>query len=740
MGLSNDLVSQFAKIIKPESNDSKESTLYGTFVIHNGKKYVRLDGSELLTPVEQTATAKQDDRVSVTIKNHTATVTGNYSSPAARSGDVDEISDKIGEYDTLIADKASIENLKATNATVETLVTDNAVIKKDLKAANASIESITADNVKINKTLTANNAAIENLQTTKISSEVADLKYSTIESLNATNGKFNDLSSDYAKFKVATVDCLDAASASIEKLQTDKLDATTADLKYANIDFSNIGTAAIEQFYATSGIIKDLVIGDQTVTGELVGVTIKGDLIEGGTVVADKLVIKGNDGLYYKLNTDGVTTEKEQTNYNSLNGSVITAKSIAATKISVEDLVAFDATIGGFNITNNAIYSGVKSSVGNTTRGIYQDNDGQLAVGDGSNYLKYFKDSDGNYKLEISAASLRFSASDKDLETVLGEKVQKSEIVSEINQSPEKTSIKAEKISLEGIITANDKFKILKDGSMEAVDGKFTGSITSSNASITGGKVEIKVDDENYQGIHLYTGDPYSDGQAAYIRTVIRPSGIYLGRYNGHASSLTINSTEMVYEGAGGNITTPGTISCDTITSTTATFNGNLSVSGTINGRRWYWAGQGGQPTWLWGGNDGANMYVWCPSNFSVNYANSSGAVNAGLYASDTVHTVAGNSWLTTDAFTLPAGRYVGMVFAKVSGTPGSRMLMLLSTDPNATDAGSCHVSDDNNNRSCCTSPFVFFQTGDLTWYLRVYCSLGSAYNIHHGYYIYKIG
>lgn len=35
------------------------------------------------------------------------------------------------------------------------------------------------------------------------------------------------------------------------------------------------------------------------------------------------------------------------------------------------------------------------------------------------------------------------------------------------------------------------------------------------------------------------------------------------------------------------------------------------------------WSGQGGQPTWLWGGADGTNMYVYNPSNFSVNYANS---------------------------------------------------------------------------------------------------------------------
>ena len=129
----------------------------------------------------------------------------------------------------------------------------------------------------------------------------------------------------------------------------------------------------------------------------------KGDLIEGNTIAAEKLVVKGEDGLYYKLNTDGIKVEAEQTEYNSLNGSVIAAKSITASKINVTDLVAFGATIGGFKITENSIYSGAKTSVSNTTRGVYLDNDGQVSFGDSSNFLKYYKDQNGNYKLEITA-------------------------------------------------------------------------------------------------------------------------------------------------------------------------------------------------------------------------------------------------------------------------------------------------------------------------------------------------
>ena len=167
----------------------------------------------------------------------------------------------------------------------------------------------------------------------------------------------------------------------------------------------------MEYFYAQSGLVKDVKIGDATITGELVGVTISGDLLKGNTVVADKLVIKGSDGLYYKLNTDGMSVEKEQTDYNSLNGQVIRAKSITATKIDVEDLVAFGATIGGFKIGQDSIYSGVKESVGNTTRGIYMDNDGQFVFGDASQYVKFYRVSEGKYKLAIAVEDLFIGSS-----------------------------------------------------------------------------------------------------------------------------------------------------------------------------------------------------------------------------------------------------------------------------------------------------------------------------------------
>lgn len=250
---------------------------------------------------------------------------------------------------------------------------------------------------------------------------------------------------DYVNSRFTKTEDFEATNAKIRKIESEKLSAKDAELKYANIDFTNIGKAAMEYFYSMSGLIKNVTVGDQTITGELVGVTIKGDIIEGNTIVADKLVIKGEDGLYYALNTDGITTEAQQTDYNSLNGQIIRAKSVTASKIDVKDLVAFDATIAGFKIDDNAIYSIGKESAISGVRGIYLSKDGQMAVGDSNHYIKYYKDTDGLYKLKISADALEFSTggsvedSINDLKNELDSV--KEEIVSIINISSSKGNV-----------------------------------------------------------------------------------------------------------------------------------------------------------------------------------------------------------------------------------------------------------------------------------------------------------
>ena len=425
MALSNDIISQFAKLTNSNKETKTERTLYGTIVISDGKKYVRLDGSNIDTPISSTANVKQNDRVMVMIKNHAAIVTGNITSPSADQQSVDDLNDKtddmsnqITKFGIIVSYKISTDDITALNATFESM--------KSITGKFTELDAVTAEI----ETLQAQIASLEYLSATDIeaiNAEIENIKANfgtftgiSTEDVEAFNAEIVNLTARVGNFTYVSTEVLKAMKADIKNLDVNKLSAEQADLKYANIDFSNIGEAAITKVFSDSGIIKDLIVSGGKITGELVGVTIKGDLIEGNTIKADKLVVKGSDGIYYKLNFEGgIFSEGEEVPTDGLHGSVIVANSITAEKISVDDLVAFGATIGGFNITNDSIYSGVKSSVDNTTRGIYLDNDGQIALGDSNGGFRYYKDQNGDYRLEIAARSIIIGTSNKNVEKIV---------------------------------------------------------------------------------------------------------------------------------------------------------------------------------------------------------------------------------------------------------------------------------------------------------------------------------
>ena len=530
MALSQDLINQFVKLTDREEKP-KEITVNGTYKTINGEEYVQIDGSEIWTPVTSTVEAETGERVKVMIKNHTATVTGNISSPSARSKSVQDLKDEIDEQGNTIKQlDNSIEqqgnsiiqinnNIKQVNNDI--LQANNAInqqgniikqlgneinqqgdvinsMNNDITANSNEITAINNTIVQQNNTIIQHGNTIEqqgniikqqgneiNQQGNKIEQFNNEIEQqgNTITQLNnkilqqdntiQQQGNIidqqNNIITEHGNnitilnsgFSIIDGVLVGLSQAIIDELKTKHLDA-----EYATIDFANINIAAVEKLFTESGIIKDLVVKEGKITGELVGVTIKGDLIEGNTIAAEKLVVKGSDGLYYKLNIDGlnnVSTEQSskfvlldtkpedwETNYKDyylisgnnyvhitdnniptwqantyyklsstyetgLDGTNIVAKSITADKVSVTDLVAFGATIGGYNITQHSIYSGGKSSVNNVSRGVYMDDDGQMAFGDNKNFIKFFKDTDKQYKIMIKADEIYTGSSSESI-------------------------------------------------------------------------------------------------------------------------------------------------------------------------------------------------------------------------------------------------------------------------------------------------------------------------------------
>lgn len=400
MVLSNDLINEFVEITNDQAENKQETTMYGTIKLHNGQRYVQIDGSELLTPVKATVDAIPGDRVTVLIKDHSVIVNGSTSSPAARKSSLDAVNDHVTALDEsgrIVNSKIGIieSNITSINSeintidsSIETMQSDISTINSEMSTIDSQVETIKSNITTIGSTVLTQGSTITNIQSTvnNQGSTINNIQ-STVNTQNSQIGIINS---------VFTIE--DGQITGIQGIDAD----------FANFHSANIDDATIKKLFADSGVIQEVVTEDSKVTGTLVGVTIIGDDIQGGTVKADKLVILGDDGLYYKLNANAETVTAQQTDYNSLNGSIITAKSITADKVQVSDLVAFAATIGNFHILSDAIYSGSKSTIDNTTQGIYMGSDGQMCIGDGTNYIKYYKDSNGEYKLDISAESLSY--------------------------------------------------------------------------------------------------------------------------------------------------------------------------------------------------------------------------------------------------------------------------------------------------------------------------------------------
>lgn len=223
-----------------------------------------------------------------------------------------------------------ITNSKIADSTIENSKIKNSTI------TNAKIADATIEWEKVSKSfitdLTADNAYIEHLKATigefgYITAENANLKYATITSLQAVDGKIDTLSS-----KAITTENLSAKVAALGYLS-----AESADLKYANIKLSNIEVADIATLFAEVGLIDRATIVEGHITGFLDSVEVNAANITAGTLVADRILLKGENGLLYSLNNLG---ELQSKTVDTLDGYILTDRTVNADKIVAKSITA----------------------------------------------------------------------------------------------------------------------------------------------------------------------------------------------------------------------------------------------------------------------------------------------------------------------------------------------------------------------------------------------------------------
>ena len=307
MSLSNDLVSRFAKITK-DDNDNHESTVYGTVVSRNDKLYVNIDGSDSITPIVTAAEIKAGERVTVLIKDHTATVLGNITNPSASTESVGKVLDeydaiiaKIGNFELVIADKVSTEYLESKIAAINELIAGKATIG-ELDAVKATIKDLDvsklqADIANIN-TAIIGKAEIEDLDAANANIETLKANVATINTLIGGHLTMDNIQSLVLTSSKVTVDNAFIKDAMIDRVSASKLAAGTINTSLINIgsaDGAMTITGSLQQFRDAAGNVRIQIGKDSSgdFTFALYGADGKGQLINQNGITSSAI----SDGL-----------------------------------------------------------------------------------------------------------------------------------------------------------------------------------------------------------------------------------------------------------------------------------------------------------------------------------------------------------------------------------------------------------------------------------------------------------
>lgn len=341
MNLSNDLVSKFAKMNKEDNKKPTETIVYGTAVAYGDKVYVNLDGSDSVTPVTSTAEVKAGERVTVLLKDHSATILGNISNPSASTETTNKILDeydviiaKIGDFELLIADTVTTKKLEAELAIINEALIGKATIA-ELEAVYAKIENLDADYVNA-KMAEIEHALILKADITELDAlnahiAILDADLAEVTTLVGGNLTMDNIQSLVLTSSKVTVDNAFIKDAMIDRVSASKLTAGSINTSLVNIgseDGAMTITGSLQQFKDSDGNVRIQIGKDATgdFTFALYGKDGKGQLInqngitasaiEDGLIVNDMVADNANisgtkldiDSVIETINDDGTKT------------------------------------------------------------------------------------------------------------------------------------------------------------------------------------------------------------------------------------------------------------------------------------------------------------------------------------------------------------------------------------------------------------------------------------------------
>lgn len=315
MGLSSDLISQFAKVTNDNIKREKETVItYGTTVKRGDIIYVKIDGSDLLTPVMSTVNIRDGDRVTVMIKNHNATVTGNITSPSAGTEDIADagktatnfmdMSDSLG---LIVGDKTDNVlrgniQIKAESGGASIALRDGTTTLSKFSAVRKTFDGITSAS-----TSTGSSALItEDEDGTETTEEVTDIEQTVSSAQTKTVVKIESVNPVYFPNGITTNKVLISDDDFISNVNI-TLDGRIFDKNGKAVfePFTSNGNLSIGygRYKAASSTSTDF----STLYGNKVRLYTKNgaQIIQDGSVVLETLNSKGNMVIGYHLKKKG---------------------------------------------------------------------------------------------------------------------------------------------------------------------------------------------------------------------------------------------------------------------------------------------------------------------------------------------------------------------------------------------------------------------------------------------------
>lgn len=227
-----------------------------------------------------------------------------------------------------------------------------------------------------------------------------------------------------------------------------------------------------------------------------------------------------------------------------------------------------------------------------------------LANLDEENFTKEFSESVGGGEnitaltQKITDAQNMIASTRKQTAAGFEQTVQKDGIISAINQSLEEVAILANKINLNGVVTANNAFKINTDGSMEASYGKIGMFQFNAQTSFYSPFIAFMQTDAQI-GHLLLGGNDMPDGKTAVVELTYTNNGGVLTTRSGVLTLLGANGVVL------GNAGVPTTIYGSAVNV------GNGVTPVYINGSAVYINGQQYTPGGSTGGGMNVTLYTY---------------------------------------------------------------------------------------------------------------------------------